>query len=202
MNKAEARALTDQIKSNLTVAYDLIVVAWKQRVWEPLEYESWNAYCIVEFGGERMVRLTMNQRQEIVASLSNEGMSTRAIGSSLGIDESTARHDLKRAEKAQNPQTRTREGNPAGVRVGTGLDGKVYHQFPTTKEEAEVCRPATIRPEVVETPISWYTNQFAEYLSEIQQQHKLAPHEVVALDKLAVALEEFVHTLSSNRNSY
>lgn len=40
------------------------------------------------------------QRQEVVADLSSEGMSTRAIGAAIGVNDKTVRNDLSGAEKS------------------------------------------------------------------------------------------------------
>lgn len=103
MSATSARQLTDEIRGNLTVAYDKLVDAFKGRADLALEYESWDAYCAAEFSEARMLRPTPEQRREIVASMRGEGMSTRAIGSALGVDKGTVRNDLRDSTGESSP---------------------------------------------------------------------------------------------------
>lgn len=109
----EARVLTDRIRGGLTVAYDGLVEAFAGRADLALGYESWDAYCASEFTEGRMVRLDREQRREIVGSMREAGMSTRAIGSALGVNDRTVRNDMSSAEKSADA--------PATV---TSLDGR------------------------------------------------------------------------------
>ena len=97
MTPERARALTDRIKDTLSVAYDALIECWQGRADQALGYESWDAYCATEFAEARMVRLARDQRQEIVAQMRSAGMSTRAIGSGLGIGAATAMRDTRTA---------------------------------------------------------------------------------------------------------
>lgn len=111
MDADHARALVDQIRSAVTVAVDAITEAWQGRAWEVLGYASWDALCESEFG----VRLQLPQaeRMAVVGTMTADGMSTRAIGTALGVDKDTIRED------------RLRGGNPPPAQV-IGLDGKRY----------------------------------------------------------------------------
>ncbi len=90
-----------------------IVSIWDGRLWRELGYESWDDFTASELSGAP--RLTVEMRQRVVAQLREAGMSTRAIGSALGVSEGTVRNDLLGA------QDYAPEPKPV-----TGLDGKTY----------------------------------------------------------------------------
>lgn len=94
-SEATARALTDQLRQSLTVAWDLLVEAYQRRAWAALGYQSWDAYTDAELGETRL-RLPREQRREVVASMTEAGMSTRAIGSALGVSREQVRRDRTR----------------------------------------------------------------------------------------------------------
>jgi len=111
----EARARADRIRAGIGVVarlQDDIVTAYRRRDWAQLGYRAWEEYVAGEFGGHH-VRLPRPQRQEIVARLHEEGLSTRAIGVALGVDQRTVRRDLPA------------EVDTAPVPV-VGVDGKSY----------------------------------------------------------------------------
>jgi len=91
-SEATARALTLALRQSLTVSWDLLVEAYQRRAWAALGYESWDAYTDAELGETRL-RLPREQRREVVASMTEAGMSTRAIGSALGVDPMTVSRD-------------------------------------------------------------------------------------------------------------
>ncbi len=139
---AEARELTDQIRGTLEFAHRLIIRAFKVGVWDMLGYETWDAYCLAEFEGERMIRLPRDQRREIVAEMRAEGMSTRAIASGLGVSKNTVTEDMS--------QTGTREAEV------TGTDGKTYAPKPAPAVEED--DDEIVEGEIVDdggAPFSW-----------------------------------------------
>ncbi|MEU4592905.1 hypothetical protein [Micromonospora aurantiaca (nom. illeg.)] len=71
-----------------------IALAWERRDWQVLEYADWQAYVDGEFGADRL-KLPTEHRQKAVAELRLAGMSTRAIGTALGVGQSTVRDDLR-----------------------------------------------------------------------------------------------------------
>ncbi|WP_234539438.1 hypothetical protein [Streptomyces shenzhenensis] len=83
--------------------------------------------------GEYRVRLPREERQEVVASLRDSGLSTRAIASATGIAQDTVRRDLAAGERFRSPDS-------AQI---TGTDGKTY----TVTREPEV-----IDAELVDEP--------------------------------------------------
>jgi len=117
----EARALTDRIKIAVEGTWQLIREAYTSRTWAVLGYDSWDAYCTDEFGETRL-RLPREERQEVVASLRDSGLSTRAIASATAMSEATVRRDLS-----------STASNDAVASV-TGVNGKTY----TVTRELEV----------------------------------------------------------------
>lgn len=113
LTAAAARQLTDEIRVDLSTTYDKITAAFVGRAWEALGYLSWHSYCAGEFADARMVRMDPVQRSEISADMRKSGMSTRAIGSALGVSHTEVQRSL-----------------PGGTDVPpgpvTGTDGKTY----------------------------------------------------------------------------
>lgn len=64
-----------------------------------LGYASWTAY-MAEVFGDAPLRLERDARQELVAELAAEGMSTRAIAPIVGVDNATVHRDLGRVASA------------------------------------------------------------------------------------------------------
>jgi transposase-like protein len=115
----EARALTDRIKIAVEGTWQLIREAYTSRTWAVLGYDTWDAYCTAEFGNTRL-RLPREERQEVVASLRDSGLSVRAIASATGVGRGTVERDLA--------------GVPDGTPRIQGTDGKTY----TVSREPEV----------------------------------------------------------------
>lgn len=96
----EARALTDRIKIAVEGTWQLIREAYTSRTWAVLGYDTWDAYCTAEFGETRL-RLPREERQEVVASLRDSGLSTRAIASATGLARNTVMKDLAQSEPVE-----------------------------------------------------------------------------------------------------
>jgi transposase-like protein len=124
----EARALTDRIKIAVEGTWQLIREAYISRTWAVLGYDSWDAYCTDEFGETRL-RLPREERQEVVASLRDSGLSVRAIASAVGVNKETVSRDIQ-VSGNQTPEIQ-------------GADGKTY----TVTREPEV-----IDAELVDEP--------------------------------------------------
>lgn len=105
---------------------DTVLALWEARAWEMLHYDSWESLCDSR-GWTKRVALPRPERREVVATLRQEGMSTRAIASATGSSEATVRRDIQAGGAS----------NDAPVR---GTDGKTY--APTVP----------VRPTVVSTP--------------------------------------------------
>ena len=117
-----ARRLTERIRliaqnvaDNVEKLRELVAEAKDSNAHVALGYASWTAYLQDVFGDEPL-RLAGDVRQELSAELAVQGMSNRAIGGVLGVDEKTVRNDLAGAENSA----------PARGREIVGLDGKNY----------------------------------------------------------------------------
>ena len=117
----DARNLTDKIKAGTAALWELIKEAYASRAWASLGYASWDDYCTQEFGTSR-IRLPREERREVVASMREIGMSTRAIASATGMSKDTAARALSGVANE----------TPAPV---TGTDGKTYTPRPQPKPE-------------------------------------------------------------------
>lgn len=123
---AQARELTDRIKVGVEAIWELVKQAYQARAWVALGYDSWDDYCTREFGTSR-IRLPREERQEVVASMREIGMSTRAIASATGNSIGTIHAESRRCSNLNT-------SNPAPV---TGTDGKTYTPRPQPQPEPE-----------------------------------------------------------------
>lgn len=114
-SKHEAEDRAERIRTALSVSWDLIKDAWRAFDWQALGYPSWDAYCDGEFGTSR-IRLPREERREVVSSMREIGMSTRAISAATGSSTKTITGDLQQVSQSTTP---------APV---TGTDGKTYTQ--------------------------------------------------------------------------
>lgn len=131
LNEADARALTDQIAEGLADVHSLIVQAWEGRVWEPLGFATWDAWIDANFRGLQL-RPPREQREEVVQSMREAGMSVRAISQATDLSYGT----VHRSAAAGDPN-----GSPEHESNVVGLDGKSYTKpkrpFPTAEDAAE-----------------------------------------------------------------
>ena len=116
----EARELTQEIAETLAVAWDKVVEAYQRRVWEPLGYASWDAYCRAELGSTRF-RLPAEEREEAVRSLRSAGLSTRAIAAATGQSHTNVRRDLSSGTNVPPARAYTESASTV-----TGRDDKSY----------------------------------------------------------------------------
>jgi hypothetical protein len=116
LSATDARALTDRIKVGVEAIWDLITRAYSERAWDALGYTSWDDYCTREFGTSRL-RLPREERQEVVASLRESGLSIRAIAAATGDSYGTVRNELASGDQNCSPEI-------------TGTDGKTYTPKP------------------------------------------------------------------------
>jgi len=92
----DARRLTDQIRSKLDGLWDLIMEAYRRRVWVALDYPSWDVYAMTELDTGHM-RVPREERAEILTSLRRAGMPVRAISSVTGLGRTTVFRELGKA---------------------------------------------------------------------------------------------------------
>ncbi|MDN5702305.1 MAG: hypothetical protein L0H00_04795 [Micrococcales bacterium] len=124
LNEADARELTGQIAEGLADVHSLIVQAWEGRVWEPLGYETWDAWIDGNFRGLQL-RPPREQRDEVVQSMREAGMSVRAISRATDLGVGTIH--------------RASAGVPNGTpeQESTGLDGKSYAAKKPAQKKAD-----------------------------------------------------------------
>jgi len=106
----EARRLTERIRliaqnvaDNVEKLRELVQKAKDSDVHVVLGYASWTAYLKDVFGDEPL-RLARDVRQELVAELAAQGMSTRAIAPIVGADQATVVRDLSRGDASASPE--------------------------------------------------------------------------------------------------
>lgn len=133
LNEVEARRLVDGIRADVSDLGERIATAYKGRAWVALGYQSWDALCDAEFQGARL-RIPREDRAEQVQSLRAAGLSTRAIGTALGIGKGTVDRDLATAPSGAVEQ-------PTTVR---SLDGRA-------RPATQPARPQTSPPPVTPT---------------------------------------------------
>lgn len=135
MTLEQAQSVTESIRRSLTVAHDLLVLAWQQRAWVPLGYDGWDAYVATEFA-DLALRPPREDQAQTIASMRAAGMSDRAISAATDLSRGTV-------------QNRLREAASAGLEViegSTGTDGKRYAAPAASREERSE-RIAALRAE-------------------------------------------------------
>jgi hypothetical protein len=98
----EASRRAEVIRSGLTsyaATMDKIADAYRREDWKALGYESFNAYAGGEFGEARL-KLTPEQRAQILPAFLAVGMSKRGAAAALGVDDKTIRNDLRGADNS------------------------------------------------------------------------------------------------------
>lgn len=113
MTPDDARDKTDRLKTALGVSWELVIQLFLGRAWAALGHQSWDAYCSAEFGALR-IRLPREERDEVIESLRDAGLSIRAIAAT-GV-----------ASKNTVGAVIAASGVPNGDTSTTGTDGKTY----------------------------------------------------------------------------
>ncbi|MFE3222911.1 hypothetical protein [Nocardia sp. NPDC059228] len=134
-----ARELTDTIRAQVAQVWELVRQAYLGRVWEVLGHGSWDAYCAAEFDGAQL-RIPREERSEIVASLRETGMSTRAIAAVTGMSVGTV-HSAAAGVQNRTPDT------------VIGLDGKSYQPKAGDREPDSEASTAQEVPATAEQPV-------------------------------------------------
>lgn len=127
LTQVAARDLTDQIRTGMETVWHLIRAAYQGRAWEALGYHTWDEYVTREFGN-LYLRPPLEERQDVVMSLREAGMSSRAIASATQLSQATVVRELRGAgESNESPDA-------PGHRV-VGMDGKMYQARQDRGEE-------------------------------------------------------------------
>ena len=131
----DARTLTDRIKVGVEAVWHLIAEAYQRRAWAALGHSSWDDYCTREFGTSRL-RLPREERQEVVASLRESGLSIRAIATATGIGRRQVQEITSQVAPSDTPdrqaevEPRFKASMKAPAPKVTGTDGKTYPAKP------------------------------------------------------------------------
>src|SRR5699024_6723125 len=88
-----ARDLTDKIRTGLEGVFELIKSAYSGFAWASLGYASWDEYVQREFGN-LYLRPPREEREEIVSSMRDAGMSVRAIATATQLGRDTVHREL------------------------------------------------------------------------------------------------------------
>lgn len=120
LSAGQARELTDRIKLAVEATWELIKEAYQSRAWKSLGYTSWDDYCTREFGTSR-IKLPREERQEVVSSMREIGMSMPAIASATGASLGTVHGTLSKLKAS---------GELSDEVKVTGTDGKTYTTKP------------------------------------------------------------------------
>ena len=149
MDVASARRLTERIRLNVVSVRDgveklqaLLEEAKEGNVHVALGYPSWTAY-IAEVMGDEPLRLSRDDRREIVHYLTGEGMSTRAIGQALGVSNQTIANDRVAGVKNLTPRS-----DPEATVFAPEVDDLelVVDDFEDYEPEREPITPPPPRP--------------------------------------------------------
>lgn len=132
-----ARDLTNRIRRQLEFTWDLVIQAYEGGAWLALGYKSWNDYCVKEFGSQH-IAIPREDRNEIVGSLREAGLSLRAISSATGISKDTVARSLTSSSTVANATVEDSDGsssksNPEPIKI-KGVNQKTYNsQSPKPK---------------------------------------------------------------------
>jgi hypothetical protein len=85
-------------------AIDTLTEIQDRQDWLALGYKTWSEYCEKEFGPDRL-KLTPEQRGQVVAVLVASGMPKRRVAAALGVTEGTIRNDFKK-RRVEAPEVR------------------------------------------------------------------------------------------------
>lgn len=175
----DARERIDRIKAHVSAAWSDIVEAYRNRDWITLGYADWDTLCSEEFGGAR-IALPADDRRAVVADLRGAGMSTRAIGSALGVHKDTVRNDL----------AATGENSP--VDTVQSLDGR---QRPATQPAKVTTTTRTTEATKVERNVDIATGEILdETLPPAEDERPPAAPPVIPItEEQAEALDELLN---------
>lgn len=155
LDAGAARELTRQIKVALEHSYTMIIAAYRGQAWWSMGYSSWDAYCQGEFGNLAL-QPPREDRQNVIMSMREAGMSVRAIKGATGLGQGTVQRAVQGDSSIHdagvpNGTPEVEAGRDAG-RV-TGLDGKSYQPTRTRLGvEPRPHRPAA--PAFEDVPLS------------------------------------------------
>ena len=142
-----ARDLTEKIATGIGMVWQLVRSAYEGRAWIALGYGSWDDYCGQEFAGAR-IQLPREERQEVVGSLRDAGLSIRAIAAATGTSVGTVHADLGPGVQNRTPDDGPTEPDIAPPKT-TGTDGKSYRRTADPDADHQAKKQAEREAEVL-----------------------------------------------------
>ncbi|MET3803938.1 hypothetical protein ABIB25_000924 [Nakamurella sp. UYEF19] len=137
ITEVEARYLTERIRIGLAQVWQLLESAYVDRAWAALGYPSWDDYCAREFG-ETRIPIPKEERETVVRSLREAGLSYRAIESATDMSSRTIRRSADS----------TGANAPVDQPV-VGVNGKTYQPTSPRPVPADVSADDVIDAEIV-----------------------------------------------------
>lgn len=183
LTENEARELTASIYGHLDSAWTKIKEAYYGRADKALGYDSWDDYCKGEFHGAAL-RLPRESRREAVATLTEAGLSQRAIAAAVGVHKNTVIRDQSRSQLGP-------------VADAPGLDGKIHPNKAVGAREPAIVIDGTFvesipepvkddRPKVVKLAdeAAKLLREAAEKISIVRADKTYAQYEALIKDSL------------------
>lgn len=95
------RLMASTTRGNIVKLADLVADAKRGQVHVVLGFPSWTAYVADAVGGK--LDLSSAARREVVALMSGEGMSERAIAAAVGVSQPTVHRDIRQVIHDESP---------------------------------------------------------------------------------------------------
>lgn len=89
LSAEQARALTDTIRADLGSLAANLAAAYRGRAWAALGYGTWAAYTAAEFAADRWALPRGADRDAVLATLAEAGMSQRDMAAATSLSQST-----------------------------------------------------------------------------------------------------------------
>lgn len=195
LSENDARELTAQIFGHIDAAWEKIKQAYYGRADLALGYASWDDYCIGEFHGAQL-RLPRDKRREAVATLTEAGLSQRAIASATGASKNTVIADQKLVQIGPvTPDVPDLDGKvrrPAEPSNTTIIiDGAFSNTIPGDKPKPIVKAVADTRPLLVKKAdaAAWDLRKAVEKIADVRADESYPVHHSQIALSLTGAIE-------------
>lgn len=97
LTRRGAELLTAKITSSLDRSSRLLVQAFEGRAWEPLGFDSWEAYTAAHWGSLAAIKLERPDRDALIVGLTLEGRGRQQVATQLDTSLGTVQNVLERA---------------------------------------------------------------------------------------------------------
>lgn len=158
MSRADAERLTERIRLTATTFIEtkekltqLIHEAQQGKAHEALGYRSWTEYVSQVFSDTPLMRLSRDERKELVGELASQGMSTRAIAPVVGTNYSTVSRDLKESVANATDQPRMVQSNDGITRTFQPSPPGSYWEEPATPTDSPKPKRAPLPQQFLNT---------------------------------------------------